>query len=107
MVKMKWNNDEVEMHDCSQGATLATICEKLDQIEKMISTFKTELSDQRITQNKMELEIAKITPLEEVKDAIRKVALHETYFKIMYFVVGALTTLVVGLLIAVLREFVV
>lgn len=93
------------MHDCTQGATLAIICEKLDNIENSISEVKENQKEYIITQNKMNERIniitndlAKRPTSEEVRAAIKRVDAHDIFFAIIYTAVGAIIVVLVGLL---------
>lgn len=85
-----------EPHECSQGATLATICEQLNGIVRDIKDIKadnkTYLEDQKALQervNQANIERAKYPSPETVTDYIRKIERHDVYF----FVMGSVLTL--------------
>jgi CHASE3 domain sensor protein len=91
------------VHDCSQGTTLATICQQLKNIEESIEEMKenqrTYISDQKqLAKDIIEInrEIATRPTSKEQRDAIRKVEAHDIFFAIIYAVVGICIAVFVG-----------
>jgi hypothetical protein len=79
-----------ERHDCSQGATLATICAQLknieDDIKEMKETQKRYLEDQKLAFdliNAANINRARYPPPDDVARYFKRVDAHDIYFAIM------------------------
>jgi len=90
-------------HDCSQEPILATICEKLVNIEKAIREIKNlqkeymdEQKEQREQLNKADIERAKYPSPETVNGYLKKVDAHDIYFAILSVIMGILIALLVA-----------
>lgn len=98
-------------HECSQGSTLATICEKLEGIVRDIKeikenqkTYINEQKEQRETLNQADIDRAKYPSPEVVNGYIKRVDAHDIYFGIMAVAICALITLMIGLATGALQK---
>lgn len=75
-------------HQCTQEKVLATMCEQLKTIESDIKEIKDGQKLFMDCMREHEKNIAQYPSPEEVKEADRKLRLHETYFKIIWLALG-------------------
>lgn len=104
-------------HKCSQGVTMSTICNKIENIEKIITEMKEaqkeDMIEIRVSQKEFMLEMqsvrlnsAKYPDPDVVNEYIKKVDTHETRIgdtgKMIWIIIGGLVTTV----IVVIREWI-
>lgn len=72
-----------ENHNCSQGVTLAKICEQLERIKKDIEEIKDVQKVYLEKQQDAEIDRAKYPRPEVVNRYFQKVDVHDVYFGLM------------------------
>ena len=110
---MAFNRDIPEGHNCSQGATLATICSQLDNIQSTIKEIREDQKESIETQKQlaekvtaMDRDIASRPTATEQRDNIKKVQAHDIYFAIIYTITGILIAILIGLATGVIEKII-
>ena len=75
-------------HDCKQGASMSTICAKLENIESDISEIKVSQREFMEKMEKMMVNSAKYPSPDYVNKAIAKLDGHDLFFRIIWVVLG-------------------
>jgi hypothetical protein len=82
-------------HNCTQGATMAMICEKLENLEKTIADIKSDQKEQLEKLESIQLSLAARPDAKLLQKTIAKVNAHDIYFGLMGialgFIIGWLT----------------
>lgn len=70
-------------HECTQKATLATICATLEQLREDIKEMKTDQKLYLSQAQKADVERAKYPSPEKVSALVDKITIHDTLFLIL------------------------
>ena len=87
-------------HNCSQGVTLAKICEQLERIKQDIDEIKQDQKEYLEKQQGVEIDRAKYPRPEVVNRYFQKVDVHDVYFGL----IGIALLLIVGFASGVLQK---
>lgn len=83
---------ENDNHNCSQGVTLAKICEQLERIKRDIEEIKEDQKEYLEKQQLAEVDRAKYPRPEVVNRYFQKVDVHDVYFGL----IGIALLLIIG-----------
>lgn len=88
-------------HQCSQEGTLATICTKLENIEKDVCEIKTSQKVFIESLTSHEIRTAQYPTPEATAEVIKTVSRHETWFQIIWIALGGAWAILLIVLAAV------
>lgn len=78
----------MDEHICGQGGTLGIICTKIEEIQKDLVEIKSDQKVYLSNSQKADIDRAKYPPPELVGKKVSQLDRHETYFKIIWVLLG-------------------